>query len=601
MLDSCVDQTRELRVHLLKPTSCAGLALLLCACAANPIDTAAPEFETSEIRQTVHRNNDDLLSAGLGMAGLRAAAVPQTDTTPDARQLRRIAIHANYKALADLTATGGFAADAELPVVPGREFQAFIRLPGVRQPIRALLQVPDRFNPDDPCLVVAPGSGSRGIYGGLPVAGPWALPRGCALASTDKGAGTDLFDHSSDTGVTLAGTRAGRESELGFEPDAVDAALVSVPHIHSGDNPEADWGLHTIVTTLYALDVLTDQFPDHRPFTPERVRVIAAAISNGGSAVLRALEQAAPDLFDAAVVAAPNITPPGARPLYDYATQAALFQPCLLADLERLVTLPFGNPVLAAAGQVRCASLADAGLIETATPAAARAALEESGFDNGALDQAAVNATLDLWRSVGAMYASAYLATPADRMPCGYATAVVDDNGRAVAADPARRLLWWAVSSGVVPGGGVEWIDTIESSDKDDPSFPGLRCLRRLWTGEGEQSGQLRRAVEATRASAELPDIPVVLLHGRQDGLIPAEFSARPYVAAARENGVRQLAYWEIDGAQHFDVIVPFPGVSNRYRPLLPFLWEGMNHVDAVLDGNAELGENRVIEAIPAN
>lgn len=587
-------------MQLLKSTTCAGLGLLLCACAGGPNDNRTG-IEISEIRKTEHRGDDDLLSAGLGLDGLRAAAAPQTDEPIDARQLRRIAIHANYKALADLTATGGFAADAELPGVPGREFHAFIRLPAAEHPFRVLLQIPDRFNPADPCVIVAPGSGSRGIYGGLPVAGPWALPRGCALASTDKGAGTDLFDHASDTGVTLDGTRAGREGELGFEPEAIDAALVSVPHSHSGDNPEADWGRHTIEATRFALDVLNDEFPQHRPFSHDRVRVIAAAISNGGSAALRALEQADPGMFDAAVIAAPNITPPGARPLYDYATEAALFQPCLLSDLEQLVTLPFGNPALMPAATARCESLANAGLIGSADAAAARAALVDSGFEPGALDQAAVNATLDLWRSVAAMYASAYLRTPADRMPCGYATAVLDEDGRPAPAPPEQRRLWWASSSGVVPGGGVEWIDSMSAGDEDDPSFPGLRCLRALWTGNGDQAAELRSAIDATRASARLPDIPVVILHGRQDGLIPASFSARPYVDQARRNGARQLAYWEIDGAQHFDVIVPFPGVSNRYRPLLPFLWEGLDRIDALLDGEAELGGDRVIEAIPRN
>ncbi len=589
-------------MNLLQSTICLSAATLLCACAARTTDPdAAPGPERSETRVTDHRDGDDLLTAGLGLDGLRAPSAPLVDGSDDAAQLRRIAVHANYKGLADLTATGGFAANAEFPVVPGREFQAFVRLPDARQPMRVLVQIPDDFDPADPCLIAAPVSGSRGIYGGLPVAGPWALPRGCAIASTDKGAGTDLYDHASSTGVALDGTRAGRERELGFRPAPVDRPLVSVPHAHSGDNPEADWGRHTIESVRYALDVFDREYPAQAPFTPDSVRIIAAAISNGGSAALRALEQASPGLFDAAVIAAPNVTPPGARPLFDYATQAALYQPCLLADAETLLRLPFGNPALLPGAQARCESLAEAGLIESASPEAARAVLKASGFEPGALDQAAVNAALDVWRSVAAMYASAYLATPVDDMPCGYATAVPGDDGRPLPAEPAQRRLWWARSSGVVPGAGVNWIDSMAGTDESDPNFPGLRCLRALWTGEGERNERLRRAVEATRASAALPDIPVVILHGRQDGLIPTAFSARPYVAAARERGVKQLAYWEIDGAQHFDVIVPFPGVSNRYRPLLPVLWEALEHVDAVLDGRAEPGEDRVIEVVAAN
>ena len=123
-------------------------------------------------------------------------------------------------------------------------------------------------------------------------------------------------------------------------------------------------------------------------------------------------------------------------------------------------------------------------------------------------------------------------------------------------------------------------------------------CLRELWTGDDADAVALREAVGETIATAALPDIPVLIMHGRQDGLIPAAFSTRPYVKAARENGATRLVYWEIDGAQHFDVIVPFPGVSDRYRPLLPYLWEGLDRIFDVLDGRAELGGDRVISAI---
>ncbi|MEX2497776.1 MAG: 3-hydroxybutyrate oligomer hydrolase family protein [Wenzhouxiangellaceae bacterium] len=583
-----------------RPTLVLSL-LLLAACNDNnphmpdtapnvPDSMRESDVPVSDVRETQHRDGDDLLSAGLGLAGLRRPAPQMTDSRMDrSAALRRLAIHSNYNGLVDLTATGGFEASATLPDVPGREFQAFAKVRPDAQPFRVLLQLPDAFDPAEPCLVVAPASGSRGVYGGLPVAGPWALPRGCAVAYTDKGAGTDLFDHASDTGVALDGTRALRDdAQLGFAPEPAPAPLVSVPHAHSGDNPEADWGRHTIAAAQFGLEMLTTAFPDEAPFTPDRVRVIATAISNGGSAVLRALEQAGPGLFDAAVVAAPNISAPGARHLYDYATQAALFQPCLLADPDRLERIPFGNPALQAPGRQRCESLHQADLLDPPTPAAARAVLKSSGFEDGALDQAAVNATLDLWRSVAAMYASAYLRTPADAMPCGFRTAMTGEHGQPRPASHTERELWWAASSGVVPGGGLEWIDPMAADNPDDPHFPGLMCLRGLWTGDGEQSVALRKAVQATYATAELPDIPVLILHGGQDGLIPAAFSSRTYVDAAGKSGAAKLTYREIDGAQHFDVIVPFPGVSDRYRPLLPALWDGLDRIVGELGDEAQ-------------
>ncbi|MBY6205176.1 D-(-)-3-hydroxybutyrate oligomer hydrolase [Halomonas denitrificans] len=560
-----------------------------CAGAERP----SADFEGRLLRH--HAGDDDLLTAGLGLDGLRRPPpLPADRDAPEPEELRRVAIHANYGGLVDLTASGGLESD-DLPAVPGREMHAWLRLAGRSHPARVAVMIPDDLDRERPCLVVAPSSGSRGIYGALPVAGPWALPRGCALAMTDKGAGTDLFDHASDSGVTLDGTRAGRgAATLGLAPPVVDGAWVSIPHAHSGDHPEADWGRYTIEAARFGLDALRQLWPDPSQPMPE-VRVIAFGLSNGGGAVLRALEQAPPDLFDAAVVGAPNVTPPGARPLYDYATEAALFQPCVLGDPAALAGLPFANPMLVGPGRVRCESLVEAGLLERAEPAAAREVLEAGGFDAGALEQLAVNTSIDVWRAVAALYASAYLRAPVDAMPCGYGTAVLGADGRRIAAPAAQRNLWWAQTSGVVPGGGVEWFDPRAIRFPDDPDFGGLVCLRELWTGDGDDADALRRAVEATRATGRLPDVPVVVVHGRQDGLIPAAFSARPYVAAARAAGAEALAYWEVDGAQHFDSLVPFPGMNTRYRPLIPVMWDALDRIDAILDGEGDLGGDRVM------
>ncbi len=578
----------------------ARLALLAAAfqlggCGVNePAQDPVPAL--GEVLASEHRGADDLLTAGLGLTGLRGAA-PATDPA-SAGDLRRLSIYHDWRGLTDLTATGGFDAQAALPVIPGREFQTFVRLPRARQPFRVLLQLPDQFDPGQPCLVVAPASGSRGIYGALPVAGPWALPRGCALVLTDKGAGTDLFDHASSTGVALEGTRADRgRAVLGLEPPPADSPLVSIPHAHSGDHPEADWGRHTVEAARVALHLLGQAFPD-RQFTAAGVRVIAAGISNGGGAVLRALELDDESLFDAAVVAAPNITSADARPLYDYATEAALLQPCLLADPEFLMQLPMANPALLPAAQQRCRSLHEAGWIDEPDPAAARAVLLESGFTPEALEQAAVNTGLDLWRSVAAIYASAYLRRPVDGMPCGYRAAAQDAQGNPSPADTEVRGLWWANSSGVVPGERLGWIDSLADQDSADPALPGLLCLRQLWTGQGEDAVDLRAAVNRTRATARLPEIPLIILHGLQDGLVPIEFSTRPYVQAARANGANWLSLIEIDGAQHFDVLVPFPGFFNRYRPLLPHLWEALDRIEAVLDDDSTLPGDRTIRAL---
>lgn len=577
------------------------MILILAACLLAACESSdRPEDETAlggldlTLRSSEHRHDDDLLTAGLGLAGLAGnAPEPAAPESPSASELRRLAIHKAWNGIHSFTPAGGLGGLLDdLPPVPGREFQALVEVAGAVQPSRMLLQLPDAFDRETPCLVVAPASGSRGVYGAIAVAGPWALPRGCAVVYTDKGAGTDFFDYSDGTGVTLAGTRAVRgEAVLGFEPPAMpedaDAAVVAIPHAHSGDNPEADWGRHVLRAAAFGLQVLSMELD--QAYSADQVRVIAVGLSNGGGAVLRAAELDDEGLLDAVVALSPNITAPGQPPLFDYATLAALLQPCLLADLDAVSRMPFGNPALVAMGEVRCASLVRAGLLETSGAAAAREKLVAAGLDDRALQQSAVNVALGLWRSVAASYASAYLAAGPFDMPCGYAY-------RAAEATRAQRQAWWATHSGIGSGEGIALED---GGGGQDPQFQALLCLRALWTGDSDEGERLRKAIEATRASAQLPDIPVIVAHGRDDGLIPVAFSSRPWVAQARAAGAR-VALWEIERAQHFDVLLAAPGVSGNYVPMLPYGWRALERVTEVLDGRAGLGDDRIVDPDPA-
>ncbi len=71
---------------------------------------------------------DDLLTAGLGKAGLASATapLPADPNAPTAAELRRYAIYTNYRAIADTTAGGGFGTfygpnvDAQGNVTAGR-------------------------------------------------------------------------------------------------------------------------------------------------------------------------------------------------------------------------------------------------------------------------------------------------------------------------------------------------------------------------------------------------------------------------------------------------------------------------------------------------
>lgn len=563
-------------------------SLPLAACMNTRTTTPEPASADAFTSQRVstHRDGDDLLSGGLGRDALLNPVAPMVADAdhPTAAELRRRALHANWRGIADLYGTV-----KDIPNVPGREYHAYARLPGANQPHRVLAQIPDAFDATKRCLIVTASSGSRGVYGAIGSVSYYGLPRGCAIAHTDKGTGTGFFDIASGEGVQPDGTRAARGAELEFDPGTVagaDETRVAIKHAHSSDNPEADWGRHVLQTARFGLQALDDAFPQQAPFTAANTRIIAFGLSNGGGAVLHAGELDAEGWLDGVVAAAPNISAPDARHLFDYATEAALLQPCALAALPNApVFLP--DAVHQAVTAARCASLREADLIEGDTvaeqAASALATLRASGWRDETLHLAGLQTGFDLWRAVAAMYAQAYARATPDTPVCGYRYAQRDAMGPARAATAAERALWWSDGSGIAPTAGVGLVDGLATA-VPDAAFAGLRCLRALRDDEDAVAQQVRTSIAATRASAKTAR-PTVIVHGDHDSIIPLEFSSRPYVAAARANGAR-IALWEVANAQHFDAFVALPKLAGM-TPLLPQAWAAMDALMAHLDGGA--------------
>lgn len=542
-------------------------------------------------RITEHRDGDDLLSAGLGLDGLRAMTAPAfaDAAAPTPAESRRRALWSSWRGIADLAAGGGFGTlYGNLAAVPGREFQALATLPGAKQPHRVLTQIPDAFDAKRRCLVVTASSGSRGIYGAIAVAGAWGLPKGCAVAYTDKGAGSDYYDLAAQRGVKPDGTPGGADEVLAFKP-AGSGSGIAVKHAHSQDNPEADWGRHLKQAAEYGLRALNEALPQQAPFTFDNTRVIAVGISNGGGAVLRAAELDG-DWLDAAVAGEPNVysEAAGSRALYDYTTEAALLMPCALPQLG----LP-AVPDHAA----RCAAAVAAGVIAGADTAAqqkaAYDALRAGGWSDEALRAGAISVMFDLWRAVGVTYASAYGRYGAGEDPCGYSFAAVNADRSARATTPAERAAWWSESSGIPPGAAVNILD----KDAAAP-LQGLTCLRQLWTGDGEAAQRVKKGVAETRAGLPRQGLPLIVVHGLDDGLVPAAFSSAPYVAAAKAAG-RDVRYWQVRNAQHFDAFLGLPQFGAQYLPLLPYVYNALDRVAAHLDSGAALPADAVIATTP--
>src|SRR5690606_26997337 len=321
-------------------------------------------------------------------------------------------------------------------------------------------------------------------------------------------------------------------------------AGVAVKHAHSKDNPEADWGRHLRQAAEFALQALDEALPGQAPFTFDNTRVIAVGISNGGAAVLRAAEDA--DGWLDAVVAGARMHLPG------------LPQP--LAD------------ALAPPGQAgHCAQLAAAGLVAGSDAAAqaksAYGQLLDGGWTEATLRAGALSTGFDLWRSLAVTYASAYGRYGAGEHPCGHAFAAQGPDLAARAATPVERAAWWSEASGLPPGPGVGVLDPPSAA-----GFPALQRLRALHAGEGVDARRVQAGVAAITAAPPRSGLPVVIVHGADDGLIPMQFSSVPYAAAARAAG-RDVRFWEVRNAQHFDAFLALPGLAERYVPLLPHVY----------------------------
>ncbi|MGE7137116.1 3-hydroxybutyrate oligomer hydrolase family protein [Luteibacter sp. NPDC031894] len=561
---------------------------------------ASEEF--GAIRVTTHRHGDDLLSAGLGLRGLAGAPAPFAQpAAPTPEELRRRAIQSSWKGIADLGPLGGFGTlYGQVPDVPGREFTTFATLPGAQASHRVLLQVPDAFDRTKRCLVVTASPGTRGIYGSIALAGAWGLPKGCAVAYTDKAAGSGYFDTTDDSGVALDGTRAkAGEVPLEFEPKgATTLGGIAVKHAHSGDNPEADWGRHVLHAVRFGLAMLDRAFPEEAPFTPGNTRIIATGLSNGGGAVLRAAGEDTDGMLAAVVALAPNIHVAGhGRPFFDYATEAAVLLPAALAA-GAFDDAPFARVANAQppAWALRGASLRLHGRLSETLPTAqaseALAMLRASGWRDDAMAVGASSTSLDLWRTVTVAYASAYLRRPVGDMPCGYQYRPQHTGGMARPVDAIVRAAWWADGSGSPPGAGILLTGGTDLSL--DPTLPGNLCLRELWTGQGGDARRLREAVAATAAALPRDDLPIFVVHGAQDGLIPVGFSSEPYVTWLRASG-RSPVFWKVPYAQHFDAFLAFPDFGDRHAPLLPFGYAALDRAWACVAEGRALPEDAAV------
>jgi hydroxybutyrate-dimer hydrolase len=288
-----------------------------------------------------------------------------------------------------------------------------------------------------------------------------------------------------------------------------------------------------------------------------------------------------------------------------------------------------GAPLAAATAANRafhaawCADLAAHGEVAGATPdahpIAARRRLLEAGIEPQALRLGHANLQSQLWLSVAVTYVNAHARATAAESPCGLGFAAVDVAGwpRALSDEEWARLFSDGV--GIPPTAGI----AIVRDDGTAANSPGTaRCLR-AWvdvatggtanaaapaTTAAQPAGpvgadfvaRLRTGLAAIQMRAEPGRRPVIVLHGRRDGLIPVNHSSRPWFAAARARDRRsELRYYEIEHGQHFDALLALPGFASAYLPMQPYLLAAMDRVEARLRRGTALPPSQVLRSRP--
>jgi hydroxybutyrate-dimer hydrolase len=651
-------------------------AVTLVVSVSSAVLTAATVAERARADDAlvVHTHYDgvtnDLLTAGLGALGLQSATAPGVADPlhPTVEELRRLAIYNNYRALVDISTGGGFTVlygpnvkpdgTAQDPsthkgLIAGDEYLAFEKADDGRAHVTIMVQIPDSFDPTNSCLVAAPSSGSRGVYGAIATAGEWGLKHGCAVAYTDKGTGTGAHDLQNNTVNLMQGQRAdaaqaGDDSNFtanlsDSQRAAFNAATpnrFAFKHAHSQQNPEEDWGKNVLRSIKFAFSLLNEKFRGGGiEITKRNTIVIASSVSNGGGASALAVEQDEDHLIDGLAVGEPNVNPKfsseftivqgggpafaaHSRPLIDYITLVNVFQGC--ADLAN-PTAPFNF----AASPQRCANLHAKGLLTSTTQTAQAAEAQKIINDFGILPEQNIVQPV-LWfayvpQAIAVTYANAYGRFSVLDNLCNYSFAGTAGVLPAPLA-PSVEATIFSTSNGIPPTAGLDLAHGVnlinnaapggakeDRASTLDQNLDGALCLRSLATGKDavtgtplagtakDQAHRIAESVEDILASGNLHRTPAIFVTGRSDGILPPNFASRAYFGLNHvvEGSLSPLHYYEVTNAQHLDDINALPGFDTIYIPLLRYFVQAMDLMYDHLRHGRALPPSQVVHTVP--
>ncbi len=594
---------------------------LLAGCASSVSSGSSTNIQTLKIGK-IHTQKfngvSDGLLGGLGLSGIQSVAPGFNDSTnPTLSELRVNTIYANYTALINQK-------DAQFGIVygpkddskfAGTEYLTFVG-EGLNK-ATLMVHIPDNFNASEPCIVAAPSSGSRGVYGAIGTSGAWGLQKGCVVTYTDANKGTGAVDLSQNKGYGILHNALDLETseQLAFRvpssanisetsDEYLEYSNITLPsqkeittfinknpnryafkHAHSQKNIEKDWGIHTLQSIKFAFRQLNLHYK--KEFTPKNTMVIAASVSNGGAAVLRAAEQDTNSLIDGVVASEPNINPKKSKvhftinmgkrtpithhskPAYEYWIQAELYSACATQAPELKGTI-----LSELRGDVapRCYSLVKKGLLKEDTienlGEQAIQKLQEVGYLKESNKILVGYAGVDVFQSILNNYGNAYTRSSVIDNVCNISMGVVDKNNKPTVNSAYKTL---ASSSNGIPrtanlvlikndakGGPNRQSNAVSSNGEKDYNLEGALCWQDIFLNkQNPLNKRLLQGISEIQATGKLQGKPTIIIHGRDDAIIAINHSSRPYYALSQieQRKKSNIFYYEVTNAQHLDTL----------------------------------------------
>ena len=200
---------------------------------------------------------------------------------------------------------------------------------------------------------------------------------------------------------------------------------------------------------------------------------------------------------------------------------------------------------------------------------------------------------------------------------CGFSFAATAADGSVTTLAPAALAGMFATGNGVPPSAGVNLVNnraaqgpvrdflSLAANGLPDWNLDGALCLRDLVTGSGAAAQRLQAGMRETQRSGNLQGKPAIIVHGRDDALLPVNHTSRPYYALNKkvEGAASKLSYLEVANAQHFDGFIGLPavlpGYDSRYVPLHVYLNHALDAVYDHLKNGKPLPPSQVVRTVP--